>query len=123
MAGRSLGAHRRTELGSHDHQCETEHGDSSRNCEHPPQPTRAAAEGEPGDVARRDEPSGGGRNLGVTAFDDLRIVDTSHVGVGVEHPYPGNPVGRQVVAPDGFSGFLLGRALQTQNVRLLLSLT
>jgi hypothetical protein len=45
----------------------------------------AAAEAEPGAVVRRDEPSGGGRKLGIRAFDDLGMVDTSHVEVGVEH--------------------------------------
>jgi hypothetical protein len=37
------------------------------------------AETEPADVVRRDEPFGGGSNLGVVAFDDLRMLGTSYV--------------------------------------------
>jgi hypothetical protein len=69
----------------------------------------AAAGAEPGAVVRRDEPPGGGRNLGITAFDDLRMVDTSHVEVGVEHLHPRNPVDRQDVAPGSLSDFLWGK--------------
>jgi hypothetical protein len=83
-----------------------------------------AAEAEPADVVCRDEASGGDSNLGVAAFDDLRMLGTSHVEVGVEHLYPSNPAGREVVAPAGLFGILLGKAVSwTQNVRLLSSLT